>query len=347
MKTYMIAVTAFILMFASLGPSARASYEGASRQAVNLIITDQETTTEPLSAMGINVIMNGTAQDRIRLFGVRVRTSGTFNGPAYIRAAQADVGGTFNRSADIAAANAELSGTYNGDVTVQAANITITPGTVIKGNLEYSATAITGLDQAKVSGRVTQLKDGTTNSKEVRQWKQQARKSATIFLAGGWIVTLLSVLIIGFVVAKLFPAQSGLIVGTMRTDPWPSIGSGFLIFLLTPPLIMLLMITMLGIPVGFVLGLLYILALHAGPIFAGLMIGRVIVGRLRHEASADTIFVPLLTGLLILWIVQLIPIIGWLAWFVFLLYGLGGIWVTLLRYRRDEIPGEEPLNRDI
>lgn len=340
MKTCIIAVSALILFALGAARPAWARFEGASRQGVNLVVSEQETIVQPLSAMGVNVVMKGTTEDRMRLFGVKVQTSGTCNGPALIRGAQVTAGGTFNSTLDIAAANAELSGTYTSDVVVRAANIVIAPGTLINGDLRYTAAVVSGIDEARISGRVIRLENDKPSSEEVREWQEQARKGVKMILMGGWLVTFISLLLLGLVVVHLFPSPSARIVATMGSAAWASLGLGLVIFLLTPLAVSLLLVTVLGIPIGFVLGMTYLIALHFGPIFAGLAIGRFFLERLKRPAASTRVFLPLLLGLLLIWALQLLPFVGWLAGLLFMLYGLGGIWLSVWKEKNGRNHGE-------
>ena len=330
MKTFMTVVIALILLLGTApawaGPYDE--YAGEKRESVNLIITEKEAITEPLSAMGVNVDMRGTSEKETRLFGVRVKTSGTFKGPVSIRAAQAEIGGTFLQGVDCMAANAQLSGSYAGDVVVRAANIELDSTLAINGNFRYTAKSITGLDKARISGTVSQIESEPANDKVLRQWQEYTRRTAAAFAVSSWIISFCSALLTGYLVLRFFPEQVERIVGTMHSSPWPSILFGFIFLVVTPIALLLTMITVVGIPIAMVAGMLYLVILYFAPIMAGLSIGRMLITRLRGAEASRTLFLPLISGILLIWLIQLIPIIGWIGWFILFLLGIGGIWLT-------------------
>lgn len=344
MNICMTVVTALFLMFGTTAAWAGPDddYAGEKRESVNLIITDKEAIKEPLSAMGVNVDMRGTAEKEIRLIGVRVRTSGTFKGPVSIRAAQADIGGTFQQGLDCVAANAQLSGNCTGDVVVRAANIELDSTLVINGNFKYAAKSITGLEKAKISGVVSQIESEPANNAELKQWQENARA----FAVTGWIISIASALLTGFLAARFFPVQVEQIVHTVQLSPWPSMLFGFIFLIVTPFVLLLTLITVIGIPIALIAGMLYLVILYFGQVMAGLWIGRMLITRLRGAEAGARLYLPLFSGVLLIWLIRLIPFFGWLGWFMLFLSGVGGIWLTLWKVSTGKGADMEQVNAE-
>ena len=132
-----------------------------------------------------------------------------------------------------------------------------------------------------------------------------------------WSVVTISTLVLGLAFVLLFPraADALLVAGDDRTGA--SIGWGIALFIGLPILAALLLVTIVGLPLG--IGLLlalfpiYSLAYTATAWF----VGRKILSPPRARALA------LVAGVLILRIVALIPIVAGLAWLVAVVFGLG------------------------
>ncbi|MCW8816226.1 MAG: hypothetical protein OQK59_09640 [Chlorobium sp.] len=298
------------------------------RTGINLVIPQDEVVQEELDIAGINVEVNGTAENNMNVVAVKALTSGDFRKQVQILATDAKLGGTFAESVTCYAANAELSGTFKGDVTVKAARITLDPATVIMGDFNYSAASIQGLDKASISGTVseTPLDDA---DQEWNTWREDIGEVAAAAAVAGWILSLAAIIVTGFILRSLFPQQIETAVSTITASPWAAVGIGFVVFVATPPAIAITLATLVGIPLGLIAGMLFLIALFISQIFSGLWLGRKITGKLRGDEAAPSFFWPFTLGILLIWLVGLIPFIGWLVGFIFTLLGLGALWLTL------------------
>ncbi|MCH7541465.1 hypothetical protein IH981_01650, partial [Patescibacteria group bacterium] len=137
----------------------------------------------------------------------------------------------------------------------------------------------------------------------------------------GWISTF----IIGLLLIKLFPRFSRETVSTLRKRPWSSLGIGFLTLILTPIVFVILLITVIGIPLALILLALYLISLYLARIFVIYWIGLTLferTGRKIHEVWA------LIVGLVVYYIITLVPIAGGLATLLVVLFGLGAAILT-------------------
>ncbi|MFW6138337.1 MAG: hypothetical protein ACOC7U_04105 [Spirochaetota bacterium] len=91
--------------------------------------------------------------------------------------------------------------------------------------------------------------------------------------------------------------------------------------------------TLVGIPLGIIILLLYGIALYISHIPVSFFIGKLIFGRFRSVENKGIMFVSFLIGLVILRLIRFIPVIGWVAAFAVVLFGLGAM-VVAERTRR-------------
>ncbi|NEX14130.1 MAG: hypothetical protein C1941_05495 [Prosthecochloris sp.] len=298
------------------------------QSGINVTVTEDETISEELGIAGIHVEIRGTAEKELKIFAIKAKINGDVYKPVMVVAADAELDGTFGENFTCYAANAELSGTFNGDVTVKAARITLDPATVIMGNFNYSAASIQGLDKASISGTVseTPLDDA---DQEWNTWREDIGEVAAAAAVAGWILSLAAIIVTGFILRSLFPQQIETAVTTISASPWAAVGIGFVVFVATPPAIAITLATLVGIPLGLIAGMLFLIALFISQIFSGLWLGRKITGRFRNDETAPSFFWPFTLGILLIWLVGLIPFIGWLVGFIFTLLGLGALWLTI------------------
>ena len=106
-------------------------------------------------------------------------------------------------------------------------------------------------------------------------------------------------------------------------------GVGFVSVLVTIAVCLsaILIITILFIPIYLIL---YAVAWYLAKIPVALWIGRTIFAKLDKPAGP---YLALLAGLVVLYVIFAIPILGWVAWFVVSLLGLGAMITTYMAQR--------------
>jgi cytoskeletal protein CcmA (bactofilin family) len=142
-----------------------------------------------------------------------------------------------------------------------------------------------------------------------------------------WIAYTISVLILGLLLVALLPGPMESAARAFRSIG-PSIGWGIALLIGLPLASILVLITLVGIPLGLSLMLalwfLFTVAYTVG-VFA---VGRLMVRPPRGRMKA------LLAGWAVLRVLGLIPIVGGLAWTAVTVIGLGSITVAVWRSRR-------------
>jgi len=94
---------------------------------------------------------------------------------------------------------------------------------------------------------------------------------------------------------------------------------GLVASIVVPVVLMLIAATLIGIPLALLLGFIWLVALFlAGP-FAAYLLGHRIVGDKRGT------WLIMLVGASILFLLYLLPFVGWIFWLVGTWFGLGAI----------------------
>lgn len=235
-----------------------------------------------------------------------------------------------------------LNGEVARDVELNAEQIELGPRAKLGGALRCSSNAqFKTAEGVAIGGAVTRggAMNGRPDMHRDREWHGQMMGSGT-----GWAGTIASTA--ASFVALLAAAALFLIVftgfsrrasGTMLAAPGPAFGAGVLVFLGTPMLAMLLLITLIGIPLGIVLMMLFPLMLLMGWIVGVFSIAqrvqRAIQKDAPSESSAAMIGFFALTLLLVLLLGSL-PFIGFLILVTILLLGTGACALELYRQVR-------------
>jgi hypothetical protein len=225
------------------------------------------------------------------------------------------VDGTVDGSLTAFDAPVTISGRVNGDVVVFNGRVELQSGANVTGDV-VSQSAPVVASGATIGGTSKRLQ--TNTNWEGFGW---AGKLAW------WLAVSVSTLVVGLVLIWLVGRGAARILEAGRTRIGPSIGLGLLLFFGLPLLAVIALVTVVGIPLG--IGLLAaLLLIHAlGYSASGWILGRSI---LRGPTSW---FLAFLVGWGILRVVALVPILGGLAWFAAVVFGLGALAVAIWRTR--------------
>ncbi len=147
-----------------------------------------------------------------------------------------------------------------------------------------------------------------------------------IFGALRALVATLALIALGALVLVFLPTQTQQVAATAERAALPSLGVGCLTFLVVPSLIILFVITCLGIPLGVILGIAFGAAVLLGWIAIGMIVG----DRLLRALKTTTIvpMLAMLVGLLVLWIITQLPILGGLIGLFVATLALGAVVLT-------------------
>ena len=227
----------------------------------------------------------------------------------------AELSGAVGR--DIAAFGESMSvrGNVGRNVSMFAKNITITSSARITGDFAARVRNKENVhiaDGAVVSGK-TDIQIRTERSRYERPgfyfWK-------VITLLGAWIV--------GLLVAALFPAAFAFVPRT-SSDLGLKAGIGFLVLVATPIAVLILAVTLIGLPLALISFGLWLLALYLAKILVAAAIAQAWFKPANF--SPRVLALPLLVSLALVWVLTNIPYIGGLLSLMVAIAGLGTVFM--------------------
>lgn len=248
-----------------------------------------------------------------------------------IGASAATVSGGVGRSVRAATDTLTIAAPVGGDVLAQVGALRLANGTDVQGSLTYTS----GQDAAMEAGAIVH---GMTTRLEQPAAEPQPGPAAQLGEAVvGWLRTLVGMGAFGVLLVLLFPAYSARATTTLAARPWPSLGLGFAALAGGP--VAALLLFLVGLLIGgwwlglALLGLLLAL-IPVGYTVVGLYVGQVVMQRAgRHHVAAAW---SALAGLALLGLVGVVPMLGSVALFAGLLFGLGATILTLVQRYQDE-----------
>lgn len=317
-----------------------------SRAGGNVVIGPDEVISEDLEAYGGTIVVHGTVEGDLRAFAGNVLVDGEVTGDVEAAAGSVyitgRVGGTVSASAgsveigpdatiggdlEAAAGSITVNGAVDGSVRAAAEEITLGPTAAIGGDLAYD-------------GHLRQL-EGSSVGGSVRVTDEPAGGPPFVGdtpAVPPWVLGLYGFfanLLFGIVLLAAFPAFSDRVADRGLVNPVTTGGIGILTLLGVPVALVLIAVTVIGIPLAILGTLLFLGFLWAGGVYGRYVAGVWLLTLAEHEGR----WAALLLGLVVVGVIARVPIIGEVVNLLVFLLGVGALARTLVGTYRGRSPG--------
>lgn len=313
-------------------------------------VTVEETVRGDVLAAGGQVEIRGRVGDDVRVAGGQVRLGGPIandaiaagghvwllpdavvGARAWFAGGSIEVDGQV--AGDLRAAGGEvtIAGDIAGDAIVHAEILRILPGARIGGRLDYYSPVEAGIaPDATISGAVTHHRSERPPAPTPAKMAWLSR-----------VLVLATLIVTGVVYLLIVPRLAVTAADTLGQRPWASLGLGVAILFAAPPVAVLTMVTMLGMLVGLVILLLYVLMLLFGFLTGVLFAGRVLlrlIGFGDSQSVVPSVF-ALIAAFLLLAVLGLVPAVGPILVLLALIFGLGALTLRVFGGERGALSG--------
>lgn len=289
------------------------------------IVTLLGEVSDDVRVGGGNILINGTIGKNLTVGGgsVTITSEADIRGSLLAFAGNLDVKGPIGREANVFAGKALFSSQVGGDLKGALDQLALTSGAQILGNLEYESENEAEIDEGAIIFGETTYK--LPKEREVRLSKLAPKLHPVILGLTAFkfylkFFSFVIVFIFGLLFLSFFPKRTKNIINILKTRSWASLGVGFLTPILFGLAMLLIAITLIGIPLIFIIAPLFGLLVYFSRIFLSLLIGTKVLQRFNLTKSQPW---ALFTGLLIYSLLSLIYIIGGITTFIFTALGLG------------------------
>lgn len=209
-------------------------------------------------------------------------------------------------------------------VYLGAGSITVGDNARIGKDLYYSAgdtpTEANISPKAKIAGQIYKSEVDTAKADiNVNKLFPKAIRMGSVFAAFG---SCLGALIVGLLYFKLFAKHSIETAGIVSKSFWKSLGVGFLVTIAFVPGLIILLVTVIGIPLAGLTFLMLLLYGYLAKIVVGSALGAWISKRFNWKISTFWTFA---LGLFVICLIRPIPFVGPLCGAVVLWTGLGAL----------------------
>lgn len=300
-------------------------------------VSSRSTIAGDLRAIGGSINVTEPVGGDLIAMGFSVEDSERVTGTTFVVALNTTLSGGADGPVSIYGNNVALGGNFRGDVTIIAGgHVGLAPGTVIHGKLSYQSPDVASIpDTASIVGGVTYT--NASYLPDVGTSRLLAYLSIGFFL----VARIIGTLILAGLLAGLFPFFARSIVERferMRVrEMLLLLLLGFGVFVATPIVIGLLMLTFIGIGLAILLLILYALLFLLAFIYAGIIAGNVLARRFQHRKHV--LWHDGIVGMAIVSLILLVPFIGIAVVFLLAFFSAG---LLLQMFFRFAFPHEAP-----
>ena len=327
----------FALLLTCLALAGGAAAEEVTTRS-SIAIDSNVEISQPVEgdqfAAGGNVDVDTAVNGDLRAAGgsVRLRPAAAISGDAALAGGTVDIEGSINGKLSAAGGDVRINGPVAGNVSVAAGTLELGPEARIEGKLTFFGDQLHRDPAAQVLGGV--------KHKEGRRLHRHERTAAERFVSG-WIWTA-GLMVLAALIAAALPGPSQRMAEALRQRPWITPLVGFLALTSVPIAAVLLMITVIGIPLGVLAMVGYGVLLLAGYVWLAVVVGGMLLDRVSPETAARTAWRvgAAVLAMLMLGILVRMPYVGGAFRFAAIVIGVGMIVAAVFRLSR---PAQGPL----
>ncbi len=294
--------------------------------------------TGDIIAAAQNISISGPVRGDLRLGGQNVRLQGVTTGSATVFSQYLGFGSlaAVERDMLVFADSSRLEGNLQRNLKGSMEHLYISG--VIGKDIEIFDVGRLELDNAQIGGNLyyrslekAVITPGTIITGE-EHWSKStpsSPQSPTVSYWGilrGLLINLAGLLVIWGVVRLWNQDFWQQIINPAKNNPGESAGIGLLLLLATPLLVFLLCITVIGIPAGLLILLIYGMSLYVSILIVAQYLAELIKPRINYGGYDIWLVLALL---LLLMLVVKIPLVGWILGAAILSLGLGSIFKYL------------------
>lgn len=291
-----------------------------------------------LRAMGGNVTVDAPVNGDVQMAGgtVLVAPAAVISGDASIAGGNVTIAGAIKGTLRVAGGHVRIDGPVSGDAAIAAGTLELGPRASIAGKLRFRGEELRRDAAATVAGGIDQATGRSARN-------HHHAGSATERFLHGWLWSIGLILLAGLLAAAL-PGASQRMAVELRERPWITPLVGLLALTTIPVAAVLIMITIIGIPVGLLALVAYAALLLLGYVWVAVVVGGMLLDLMKPQAMARTAWHAGAAALAMLALALLarVPVVGGLVQLMALAVGVGMIVAVLAGLTRPATPPTMP-----
>jgi cytoskeletal protein CcmA (bactofilin family) len=272
--------------------------------------------------IGGEVDINDPVEGGLRAAGGRITVSAPVSGSAYLAGGKVTVSGAIKGNLRAAGGHVVIDGPVDGDAAVAAGKLDLGPNARIAGSLHFRGGELARDPAAQVLGTIDNV-SGRRHGHEFTPFGRFGR---------GWIWTA-GLMVLAAIIAGALPGPTRRMADELRAHPWHAPLLGFIALTCIPVAAVLVMITVIGIPLGLLALMGYAALLLVGYVWICVVVGGLLLDRYKADAAGVAAWRvgAAVLAMLVLALLARLPIVGGFVAFAALLIGVGMIVAATFR----------------
>ncbi len=297
----------------------------------NVQIAPGAVISQDVRVAGGKIIIDGTVVGNVTAAGGTIlisdqaRIAGSFTAAGSEISIQGPIGKNIKIGAKTLRVNAPIAG--GADVAVQS--MVFGDQGRIQGSLSYMSENEFMINEGVVAGTIQHRVPPQEFQKPEKERAEHVVGRAFAFIG---LLGIIAKLFIGLLFIHVLPEFSKKASLNIRNQIWRSLGTGFLVVVLTPILIIALFSTVIAIPVAFIFLVGYVFSLYLSSIIVMLALGQTLSVRFNQKWNDGVAFS---IGLFVLFVLRFVPVLGLLIAMFVTLIGVGSLVNTKIEVYKD------------
>ena len=295
------------------------------------VAASEAPTIAPGFYVGGNVDITEAVDGPVRAAGGTVTLKAPVNGDVAIAGGDVAIEGAIKGDVRAAGGDVRIDGPVTGDATVAAGTLELGPNARIEGRLKFHGDDLRRDPAAQVAGGIERNRG--------RHWSLHHERTAAERFMHGWIWSA-GLIALAALIAAALPGASQRMAQQLRERPWITPLVGLLALTSIPMAAVLVMITIIGIPIGLLALFGYAALLLVGYVWVAVVVGGMLLDRVKPETAASTAWHvgAAMLAMLALALLARLPFVGGAVQFAVLVVGLGMILSVIFRHARPAEP---------
>ena len=234
---------------------------------------------------------------------------------AFIAGGMIDVYGDVFRNLFVSGGNVVIGGSVLGNVTLEADGAPrIASGAEIGGDVNYTSREdIIIEDGASVPGNVNKKLPVEHERSDFERFNER-------------LMGFLSIFIVGFILVRFLPVYTRNVCNNLKKSAFSCGLWGIAGLIVAPVVALLLMVTVIGLPLGLILVCAYIIVIYVSKVYVSVFVGKFFLN--MAGSRSDSLVLMLVLGLLLFELIGLVPTLSGFIGLLVVVFGFGAILVT-------------------
>ena len=273
---------------------------------------------------GGNIDVGEPVDGNLYVAGGNVNITAPVSGNVRIAGGDITVTGSVGGKLAVAGGHVKLDGPVAGNATVSGGTLDLGPNARISGRLSFNGGHLDQDPAAQVIGGVVR------SSRHHHEWDGEAHHHG--IARAIWTVGLM---LLAGIIAGALPGPVRRMQEELRTQPWLATLFGIVALICIPVAAIIVMITIIGIPLGLLAILGYVALILIGYVASSVVVSGLLLDRYKSDVASQTAWRVGAAGLAMLVIASLgmVPFVGRFIGVVALVIGVGVIVAAIIHRR--------------